>query len=164
MKTSNISIHKFRIALAALGLVLAGVSSTRAAWAATCRGVSCIGQDPGDTGCNSDAYTVACNAIVDRYNTQIGRIALRYSPTCNAAWGRLAIYVPHDSSRAEVRNASNTLLSGRDGDNVTTAVLTPMTFGAQLQFALGSIFIGGTGFGAGTSLVYPPSVAQISCP
>ncbi|HEX2572082.1 MAG TPA: DUF2690 domain-containing protein [Polyangia bacterium] len=150
--------------VAAFACALPGLLWARSAAAGTCRGTSCVGLDPVATGCNSDAYAVACYSIVDLNNTQIGRVALRYSPSCNAAWGRVAIFVPHDSEHIEVRNQSFTLLASKDGGSSLSSLLSPMTFGGQTQLASGSIFISGTGYGASTPFAYPPTAAAVSCP
>lgn len=150
--------------VAAFAFALPAFLGSSSASAGTCRGTSCIGLDPIATGCNNDAYAVGCYPILDLFGTQIGRVALRYSPSCNAAWGRVAIYVPRDSSHVEVRNQSFTLLASKDGNSSVSSLLSPMTFGNQTQLASGSIFISGTGYGASTQFVNPSTAGAVSCP
>ncbi|MCX9193359.1 DUF2690 domain-containing protein [Carbonactinospora thermoautotrophica] len=74
--------------LAALTLPLTGsvlVSpAAQAGTTATCHAASCHGKDPNLTGCARDARTVK-TAYADDL-----KIELRYSPTCQAAWGRIS--------------------------------------------------------------------------
>jgi uncharacterized protein DUF2690 len=58
------------------------LSPVRAA-ASTCYGATCNQVDPNGTSCTSDAYTVQSVWHNDY------RVDLRYSPSCNANWGRI---------------------------------------------------------------------------
>ncbi|MFI7172251.1 DUF2690 domain-containing protein [Rhodococcoides fascians] len=49
---------------------------------------TCWGQDPMAMHCDDDAQTVAQDGVVDEVGSEWGLIQLRYSPSCNAYWGR----------------------------------------------------------------------------
>jgi hypothetical protein len=92
----------------------------------SCNGDSCTGQDPGTTGCEADAYTRASTNILSG-GTVIGKIALRYSPSCNAAWARtstesgayfLRSEVVRDSPYAAAQAASPTAVNALRGPMV----------------------------------------------
>jgi hypothetical protein len=63
------------------------------AHAAECSGMGCDGQDPVQTGCVNGAYTVATDDIYDNNGAVIGRVDLRYSPTCETNWTRTISYI-----------------------------------------------------------------------
>jgi hypothetical protein len=67
----------------------------------TCYGESCNGQDPGITGCESDAYTRASSDIWAG-GAMIGKIAIRHSPSCNATWARTSTTAGAYYLRAEM--------------------------------------------------------------
>lgn len=56
---------------------------------ATCSGTGCNGTDPGQTGCSADGRTVAYTNIVNSSGTAVGRVELRWSPTCQTNWSRV---------------------------------------------------------------------------
>jgi hypothetical protein len=64
----------------------------------TCRGPSCNGQDPGLTNCAVDARTpsdpASTQTIYDNTGKSVGRVVVRYSPACQAAWARTVISDP----------------------------------------------------------------------
>jgi hypothetical protein len=53
-----------------------------------CSGFNCTGQDPEQTACASDATTAGSEPIIDGSGQTIGELELRWSPTCQANWGR----------------------------------------------------------------------------
>jgi len=64
------------------------VLSSVPANAAACYGFTCDGVDPLNSGCASDAYTVAGGS----FTSPSGRyIELRYSPSCGSAWARWSV-------------------------------------------------------------------------
>jgi hypothetical protein len=66
------------------GTLAVAAPAAQAAPAATCVGSQCNGREPNGTTCAGDAVTV-------RQVSSAGRsIQLRYSPSCRAAWGRIA--------------------------------------------------------------------------
>lgn len=92
----------------------------------SCNGDSCTGQDPGTTGCEADAYTRASTSIWNG-GVVIGTIALRYSPSCNAAWARtstssgayfLRAEATRDSPYATAQAASPTAVNALRGPMV----------------------------------------------
>lgn len=76
------------MALLMLGMVFTALGSATPARAASCSGTGCNGQDPIATGCNSDAYTVTSANIKNLQNQVVGRVDLRWSPTCQTNWAR----------------------------------------------------------------------------
>lgn len=54
--------------------------------AAGCYGDWCSGKDPTATGCANDAITVAST------DAGVGRLDLRWSPSCKTNWGRFYLY------------------------------------------------------------------------
>lgn len=100
----------------------------------SCYGSSCDGQDPGATGCETDATTVASSNVTTTSGGVIGTIAIRYSAACRAAWARTSISVlsPY-YLRAEIY---------RGGSTAQAASLSPVT--AQRSPMLGVITSGTT--------------------
>ena len=72
--------------LVSVGLLGAGVQS---ASAAPCYGSTCTGQSP--TLCSSDATSLIVRDFTAE-NSAHFRVEVRYSRTCNAAWGRLTVW------------------------------------------------------------------------
>ena len=75
---------------AALGLAAAIPGSAilfpANASAVTCYGDYCSGLDPKDSGCAADAYTTVTK------ETDVGRLDVRWSPTCKTNWARWVEY------------------------------------------------------------------------
>ncbi|PRW63193.1 DUF2690 domain-containing protein [Actinopolyspora mortivallis] len=64
-------------------LIFTGLIGAGSASAASCYGGSCTGKDPRATGCSADARTI------DRVIANGRQWQLRYSPSCDATWGRM---------------------------------------------------------------------------
>lgn len=61
---------------------------------ASCSGTGCNGKDPQTTGCGNGATTLASKDIY-AYGTEyyvVGKLELRYSPTCKTKWSRVTRY------------------------------------------------------------------------
>lgn len=79
------------------------VMNTTPAFAVSCSGYGCDGQDPVSTGCDSGAYTVASDPLkYDAGGSTIGWIDLRYSPTCGTNWARTRSNIGVQSLSASV--------------------------------------------------------------
>lgn len=79
------------VALATLLGVNASTSTAQAAAAAptvSCSGSGCNNTDPATTGCANNAYTVETQYITFN-GQQIGKVELRWSPTCQTNWTRV---------------------------------------------------------------------------
>lgn len=61
--------------------------------APACRAAGCAARDPQAEGCGADARTIAMTAIAGAY------IYIRYSPSCQAAWGRMTDAAAGDTIR-----------------------------------------------------------------
>ncbi|BCB89306.1 DUF2690 domain-containing protein [Phytohabitans suffuscus] len=74
-------------ALARVLLVLVGVSGViavpTAAYAVSCSGAGCDGDNPQEYGCSQDAFTV-----LQHHDRSAGTVQMRYSFKCAAAWAR----------------------------------------------------------------------------
>lgn len=82
-----------------VAVVLAGAHPARAQAPSTlCNGPSCNGQDPQASNCSADGQIpsdpTSTQAIYDNTGRSVGRIEVRYSPTCKAAWARTLISDP----------------------------------------------------------------------
>lgn len=91
----------------------------------TCYGDTCTGRDPGTTGCETDAYTVASSSIMNGA-TAIGTIALRFSPSCNAAWARTSTTSGAYFLRAEITRDSPFSTSQAASPTAVSALRSPM--------------------------------------
>ncbi|MBF6354126.1 DUF2690 domain-containing protein [Nocardia higoensis] len=69
----------------AFGATIA-VSGTATAEPVNCYGDYCSGQDPRTSGCGADAYTTVTT------ETEVGRLDVRWSPTCKTNWARWVRY------------------------------------------------------------------------
>lgn len=75
--------------LALLTLTVAGaLVNPVPAHAVSCYGDYCSGQQPDASGCGADAYT----AFTAESDVGVGRLDIRYSPTCKTNWGRWVEY------------------------------------------------------------------------
>lgn len=72
------------VVLAALSVV----SAPTPASAATCYAGSCTGKDPRATGCDRDATNLGARNLYSSTGSQVGKVELRYSQACRAAWAR----------------------------------------------------------------------------
>jgi hypothetical protein len=90
-----------------------------------CNGDSCTGLDPGTTGCEADAFTRASTNILSG-GTVIGKIALRYSPSCNAAWARTSTESGASFLRSEVVRDSPYAAAQAASPTAVTALRGPM--------------------------------------
>ena len=86
---------RFGVALFVATLMLAGPLGSAHVSAASCGGSasSCDHTSPQTTGCAADAVTKATVYIADELYPQynIGKVELRYSPSCHTAWSRVWI-------------------------------------------------------------------------
>lgn len=86
----------------------------------SCFNNSCNGQDPGAAGCDADATTVASSPILS-----YGTIAIRYSPSCSAAWARVSSNTPQ-YLRAQISRAAPPFTGQAASPTPTTALRSPM--------------------------------------
>jgi hypothetical protein len=92
----------------------------------TCSGNSCNGLDPGATGCEGDAVTRAATDLVSS-GVVVGRVAIRYSPSCNAAWARVSTTNPYGQYlRAEIKRISPAATAQAAPPYPDTALRSPM--------------------------------------
>jgi hypothetical protein len=130
------------ITLTAIPIILA--AATLPARAAGCSGMSCDGQDPVQTGCVNGAYTVASDYIYES-GVVIGRVDLRYSPTCKTNWARTISYIGPETidaviTRDDVGEHFNEYL-GNVSNVYTDMIYAPSPICAQ---GLGIIYVNGT--------------------
>lgn len=114
------------------------------AQAAGCSGMGCDGQDPVQTGCANSAYTIASDYIY-RLGIVIGRVDLRYSPTCETNWTRTISYMGPQTLDAVVTEEDIGYHLNEYLDNVTN-VYTDMIYAPSPICAqgLGIIYVNGT--------------------
>jgi Protein of unknown function (DUF2690) len=87
--------------LAALAFSLLAAVLPQSASAATCYGTGCQNRDPQLTGCSAGAYTLNSATIYEPLvhdegfgdYAAVGRVDLRFSPTCGTKWARITTYV-----------------------------------------------------------------------
>jgi Protein of unknown function (DUF2690) len=128
--------------LLAVPIILA--SAALPARAAGCSGMSCDGQDPVQTGCVNDAYTVASDYIYES-GVVIGRVDLRYSPTCGTNWTRTISYIGPETIDAVITRDDIGEHFDEYLDNVTN-VYTDMIYAPSPICAQGGgiIYVNGT--------------------
>lgn len=102
------------------------VSHVEQGLSSSCYGASCDYRDP--SLCEPDAYTVASSQIYTSGGLPTGRIAIRYSPSCNAAWARTSTDYGTAFLRAELT---------RSNPSATTQSATPSATSAQRSLMLG---------------------------
>ncbi len=93
-------MNRFRAGLTAavaVALTAAGLTAGQPAWAASCHGSGCTGQDPQATGCSSGATTIA--SASDPGGTLV--VQVRYSATCGTYWARSIVNYPSDPGHNE---------------------------------------------------------------
>jgi Protein of unknown function (DUF2690) len=119
-------------------------SAATPAQAAGCSGMGCDGQDPVQTGCVNGAYTVASDYIY-YFGTVIGRVDLRYSPTCETNWTRVISYIGPQYLDAVVTEEDIGYHLNENLDNVTN-VYTDMIYAPSPICAQGGgiIYVNGT--------------------
>ena len=106
--------------------------------------MGCDGQDPVQTGCANSAYTIASDYIY-RLGIVIGRVDLRYSPTCETNWTRTISYMGPQTLDAVVTEEDIGYHLNEYLDNVTN-VYTDMIYAPSPICAqgLGIIYVNGT--------------------
>jgi Protein of unknown function (DUF2690) len=124
---------------------LIGLAVTTSAQAAGCSGIGCDGQDPTLTGCASSAYTVVSDYIYNSADTVIGRVDLRYSPTCGTNWARTTSYIGAETLDAVVTRDDQGIHYNEYLNNVTN-VYTDMIYAPTPACAQGGgiIYVNGT--------------------
>lgn len=80
--------------------------------AAGCSGTGCNGKDPIAMGCSNDAYTVTSADIKNGSGQTIGRVDLRWSPSCQTNWGRVVSYVGSANLFVMLTDCSRNEISG----------------------------------------------------
>ena len=120
---------KFFLTLFAVLGVLSTIALPAPAFAAPlsspgCLGVTCNFKDPIALGCDADAYTVSQAEIPG-----VVRAAVRYSPTCQAAWARGVnlTTVPGRTINAEILRSDGSF-SSRLAFYPTTAITSLMLY------------------------------------
>jgi hypothetical protein len=94
LKLKRVPISYALVALLTIiALTLSLFFSTPPVAAAGCSGTGCDGKDPVQMGCSGDAYTVNSADIRNSSNQVIGRVDLRWSPSCKTNWGKVVSYV-----------------------------------------------------------------------
>lgn len=89
---------KWRMLILLIVGVCGAIGGPPAARAATCFGSGCNGQDATTTGCADDAYTVSSSQIRDSGGGLLGTIEYRWSPTCEAGYGRTTLSSDFESA------------------------------------------------------------------
>jgi hypothetical protein len=91
-----------------------------------CYAGSCDFQDPGTFGCEADAATVAQSDVrINSTGAVIGKIAIRYSAACRAAWARTSSTVLSPFyMRAEIYRGASTAQAA--SPSPVTALRSPM--------------------------------------
>jgi len=103
------------------GGILAGAAVP--ANAATCYGEGCIGLNPSGTSCEQDAKTIGAMTVGGD-----GMLELRWSPSCNASWGRFSTYW-----------RSNTV-GGHEGYGISHVRVTAWNPGQPSQGVVGNVY------------------------
>ncbi|HEY3368713.1 MAG TPA: DUF2690 domain-containing protein [Symbiobacteriaceae bacterium] len=121
---------------------------------------NCDGQDPGVTGCSNDAQTAATSSVIDIYGHQIGRIVVRYSPTCRSTWAHIVCNAGWTTCTAQINR--NDGLSYYASKQFPYAGTAQTTFNSPMVYARGylvqatsfiQVFGGAYGYG-NTAVVY----------
>lgn len=78
-------------AFAAVSLTagLLNVATATSAFAATCSGYGCDGQNPYGAGCFTGSIVVDDEPLVNQFGQSAGRVRLHYSPACRTVWGSI---------------------------------------------------------------------------
>jgi Protein of unknown function (DUF2690) len=143
----NFRVRRAAVAagVALIAAPLIGLAGAMPAQAAGCSGISCNGQDPSLTGCASSAYTVVSDYIYNSTSTIVGRVDLRYSPTCGTNWARTTSYIGAQTLDAVVTRNDEGIHYNEYLNNVTN-VYTDMVYAPTPACAQagGIIYINGT--------------------
>lgn len=95
----------------ALSLLATGLG-TAPAYAESCVGAECINMDPKTSGCEKGARTLGkVKTLRNSKGQKVGKVELRYSDKCKAAWARTQSYVGKRSLRAEIQNCAGKSLT-----------------------------------------------------
>ena len=131
--------------IAAACAVVAGSTAVATAapaqMAAHCYGGSCRGHDPGPTPCANDAVTIKAWDYTAESSASF-RIEVRYSRSCNAAWGRLVVYSGYNVGFALSAWNPNTPSVGAVGHSGNTT-WTAMIDGSPLDCAGSQFYVNG---------------------
>lgn len=65
------------------------VAAATSAFAATCSGYGCDGQNPYGAGCFTGSFVVDDEPLVNGFGQSAGRVRLHYSPACRTTWGSI---------------------------------------------------------------------------
>lgn len=77
-----------------------------------CYGVSCNGRDPSAMGCDVDAITRTVAYIRNSAGATVGRVELRFSPSCNAKWSRVFNYINYSTTAWMSDSSPNPMIIG----------------------------------------------------
>jgi hypothetical protein len=160
-------MKRFSIVLSwlVLAIVLAGAQPALAQ-SPTCRGPSCNGLDPQETNCSADAQTpsdpTSAVPIYDNTGQAVGRVDVRYSPTCQAAFARARLtdaqYCPGQLLAQITRGGDFVFFTKVDfvfpNNNGVCVLRSPMIYAPSpsLVSATGGIF---SRFASSTALIDP---------
>jgi hypothetical protein len=132
-------------ALLCLLFVAAGLGATvvlaAPASAASCYGASCRGIDPNTSSCVGDATTIKWGDYQAESYASF-RIEVRYSRSCNAAWGRLIVYSGNNVGFALTAWNPNTPSVGAVSHSGNTT-WTAMIDGSLLDCAGSQFYVNG---------------------
>jgi hypothetical protein len=94
-----------------------------------CSGTSCDNRDP--SLCEPDAYTVASTEIWTAGGVPTGTVAIRFSPSCNAAWTRVSTNYGTAFLRAELTRtkANGVATSSQAASPTPTSALRSLMLG-----------------------------------
>jgi hypothetical protein len=84
-------VRKIAVVIA-VGATLFAVAPMGAAYAATCSGNGCNGQDPAASGCSASVSVLNSMPMRLPSGTQVGTIEMRYSKICKTQWIRVYSY------------------------------------------------------------------------
>ncbi len=135
------------------------------ALAVGCYGDWCSGQDPQDTGCANGAKTVA-EARVKVHYTQvggdpagrdedIGKVELRWSPTCQTNWARFTaerssyvsqVWVTQDTNYRQIKVTKGLIGNTEPGTFWTPMIYSPVRKAAARVVCVGSTPDGSCGW------------------
>jgi hypothetical protein len=131
------------------------VAESAQALGSGCFGTGCDNRDP--SLCEPDAYTVASSQIWTAGGVATGTVAIRFSPSCNAAWTRVSTSSGTAFLRAEL---TRTTANG----TTNSQAASPSPTSAQRSLMLG--VTSGAGFAAigriGPSYGYYPYAGNVA--
>ncbi|NJO81708.1 MAG: DUF2690 domain-containing protein [Blastochloris sp.] len=131
-------MHKLHSMLLFIGIVGAffAIPQSEVIQAAGCSGMGCNGKDPIAMGCANDAYTVTSAEITSNGST-IGRVDLRWSPSCQTNWSRVVSYVGGTNMFVMLTDCAGNELSGTYYQAYGTSVYGDMRYNTTVR-ALGA--------------------------